>query len=623
LAPALRRSLGMPHIHGPQLQKIVAEYALTHGHQSPQELAFGVMKHIQSNQGKVIFGDILVAMDTLSELAANQEKLGRESAPKLGHTTALTPVKTAPVSSSGSLLGLQMKELSTVGERVDLGGDRQMKDTLRMTQRLFHRAMSMRETQRSSGPVKTGSTPRLPPVGLPVDGMGLLNALAKQPRIRVYVETGSNKGHQSASVTMAKKLVERFSVQSKTPCTIEFCCNDRDAAEKVRSILGGSDIRGFPCEIKVLGEDSLKKVDYAISGAIDDPDKKFPKLKTKHLIALQPLGWSGGAEVVMSQGDYTGGPKKVVLTRGAGLFSDPVNPAFTPPVPFHRMPFTEPTGSIQPFKPTKAPDVIVSQLMDSARDSQGKPGSFSICPLYGMGAGQPMENYGSKVWINTTRALLELAGTEGFKDNVVLTNLSLDMGSDPKKTWGEVKAAFAKDPRVAVLDTPLTHPDHAQLVQEALRNGAKVVICSVTGGKDYRVMDRAYRESRLPPIFEGQGSLTQVISMGRPFIKLSSRASVDKSWPSDYLPAPSFKGIDEGIQRTSNSIIEDWSRSSGHPERALAQTMLEMTRDDSEVSQYFRQCRDMVTHPGYDRLSWAAQALAHIDELAPHQESGK
>ena len=325
----------------------------------------------------------------------------------------------------------------------------------------------------------------------------------------------------------------------------------------------------------------------------------------------------------MSAGSWMSGPKKVVLTKGAGLFSDPVNAGFTPPVDFHRMPFTEPSSSVRDFQPTKAPDRIVSSLMNKAKASQGKKGSFSICPLYGMGSGQPMENYGSQVWINVGRSLLEMTESESFNDNIVLTNLSLDMGAKPDQTWAEVKEAFQNDPRVAIIDIPLTDPAHVQAVEDAMAGGAKVVICSVTGNKDYRVMDRAYRESKLPPIFEGQGSLTQVLSMGRPFVKLSSRAAVDRDWPSDYLPAPSFNGADVDIQRTSNSIVEDWSKSSDHPERQLASMMLDMSQSDSKVSQYFRQCRDMVTSPAFDRLSWAAEALAHIDELAPQQGVGR
>lgn len=149
---------------------------------------------------------------------------------------------------------------------------------------------------------------------------------------------------------------------------------------------------------------------------------------------------------------------------------------------------------------------------------------------------------------------------------------------------------------------------------EAFEQGAKLCICTIGGDKDQRTMDRVYRECPLPPIFEGQGSLTQVLPMGRPFVKYSARAAVDKNWRSDYLPVPGYDDVIDEMQVVCNAIGDDLSVPK--PKVALDRLcglFLQMFDTQSILANYFAECRTIATCPKFDRLAWACEALARID----------
>lgn len=452
-------------------------------------------------------------------------------------------------------------------------------------------------------------------VPVPAEGRKLLDRIGTEPRIRIYVETGSNKGHQSASVTVARKLLERLT--KKNPkLVLEFLCNDEDAAAKTKSIIGGSSLDGVPVEVTTFGVMfNPSKVDFSFSGAIDDPVATFRRINTTCLIGLQPYGWAGGAEIALA------GEKMVILSKGSKHGALPETKPSLFPMPFNQLPFTEKASAApsSDWVPTKPPDLTVKRILDTAQTSLSKPADMPakservyVCPLYGMGKGQPMEALGAQVWINIGTALSRIARTKGLPGAVLLLNLSKDLGSSPT-LWQDVKKAFAQDPGVKVIDT-LISANQVDGVLKELQGGLKLCICTVGEDKDQRTMDRAYRECSLPPIFEGQGSLTQVMPMGRPFIKYSSRAAVDPTWPADYLPVPGFETLVAGLQKVCNAVGEKGSSQTlGSALDGLSGLFLQMLDPQSIVSHYFRECRKVVVDDRFDRLLWAAEALARID----------
>lgn len=451
-------------------------------------------------------------------------------------------------------------------------------------------------------------------VNPPTRGMALLSKLKEQSRIRIYVETGSNKGHQSASDTVARKLVEWF---ARTPgpvnpkLVIEFACNDEDAAGKIKTMLQGGKIGSVPVEVLVLSKStSLSQVDYAFSGAVDRPETTFPRLKARSFIGLQPYGWAGGAEMVIQAADKD--MKFTVLSQASSMNAWKAMDQSFFPLEFKRLPFTEEAEASEAFVPKEVPDKLVTLLLDAAKSSATAKVPIHICPIYGMGKGQPMEGYRRQVWTNLVSALAPVAHSLG--SNVILLNLSLDLGSDAEKTWGDVKQAFKGSKDVAIFDQ-LLDQNTVGSVLDAFKGGARVCVCTVGGSKSKQLMDRAYRESTLPPIFEGQGSLTQIMSMGRPFVKCSLRAAQDPSWPSDYLPIPGLEDMDLYIQRVANSIIEDWKEEAFEHRAELAELFVLMYQRESKIGQYFDACRKMVTNLAFDRLAWAAEVLDRFTEI--------
>lgn len=509
--------------------------------------------------------------------------------------------------------------------------DTELSRTLKRVVKLLDKVEENRKLQRSRvvlAPKEDIALPRdtsPPPRPIPIRGMGLLDSLRQESCIRIYVETGSNKGHQSASVTLARKLVRWLQRDPKSKVNpklvIEFLCNDKDALGKTQSIIGGKadSLEGISVKVKTWGSFfGPSAVNFAFSGAIDDPLVTYGKLNAKCLIGLQPMGWAGGAELVIAEGPKS--PRYTVLTQASGHGAEPATDAIEFPIPFKRLPFAEPASQGAPsWSPSDRPDRLVAQIFDLAELSQSTKRPIFVCPLYGMGKGQPMEEYGACVWTNVGSALLELTKRSEFPGSIVLLNLSKDLGSNPPGTWGAVSRFFESERAVRVETRGVTGPDIANIF-ESLSGEHRLCICSVLDNKDGRSMDRAYRTSRLPPIFEGQGSLTQVITMGRPFIKLSSRAAVDPAWPSDYLPVEEFKGVDERIQQVSNTIVNDWRKqlNSGCL-HSLTDLLWDMFAEGSEVQQYFQACREIATDLSYDRLCWAAEALARL--LAPSKQA--
>jgi hypothetical protein len=490
------------------------------------------------------------------------------------------------------------------------GIDTEMSRSLRRVTALAERARAVRPS--TAAPSAPSPVTTLIAPDPPSRGLSLLATLGDEARIRFYVETGSNKGHQSATVTVARKLLAwmRSPLRSQNlnlDLVLEFVCNDQDALEKASSIIGGATLDGVRVSLVrwPTGFSSLSRCRYAFSGAIDRPEVTSPKLNADYVVALQPYGWKGGAE-----GIFCGERAAFVLTRGGG----PTAPAVTTcdavplPMPFRRLPFTESASasSSSSETATSMPDRIVTSLLDAVRESSSSDAPILLCPIYGMGAGQPMSAHTEAVWNNVGRALMELNRQCGAR--VLLLNVSLDMGESPSGAWARVRTSF---PTAEVFTDAITSLDTAARVLEAAR-AKPLTVCTVTGSKSQWVMDRVYRESQLPPIFEGQGSLTQVLCMGRPFIKLSLRAWVDTAdWLSDYLPAPGYDTVDEELQKVANSIIE---RSGDADERArkMAELMREMVKPGSLLCHYFEQVRRVVTCPSYDRLAWAMEALAEV-----------
>ncbi|WNG17051.1 hypothetical protein [Cystobacter fuscus] len=447
---------------------------------------------------------------------------------------------------------------------------------------------------------------------IPAEGIKLLERLGQESRIRIYVETGSNKGHQSASVTLARKLIQRFKTRNPK-LVLEFLCNDEDAASKARSIIGGKTLDKVAVEVTTFGRwFSPSRVNFAFSGAVDAPEVTFRRLNSQCFIGLQPYGWAGGAEVSMT------GDKQVILAKACKLMAAPVTTQISFPVSFNRLPFTESDASSNDWVPQKAPDLTVKKILDYARGSlrlksprphQGP--RVYVCPIYGMGKGQPMEELGAKVWTNVGTALARIARTKGLPGGVLLLNLSKDTGSNPQ-VWRAVKQHFASDALVKVLDNPISFDDVDDIFEE-FEKGLKLCICTVGGDKDQLTMDRAYRECPLPPIFEGQGSLTQVLSMGRPFIKYSSRAAVDAAWTSDYLPVPGYDNAVVSMQKLCNAIGETLDFKKPISPDDLCGLFLQMVDPDSLLSSYFRECRKMAVDTRFDRLAWAAEALTRMN----------
>jgi hypothetical protein len=460
----------------------------------------------------------------------------------------------------------------------------------------------------------------------PTAGCKLLQRLGMEDRIRIYVETGSNKGHQSASVTLARKLIGWFE-RKNARLVFEFLCNDDDAAGKVRSIIGGATLDGVRVEVTTFGRFfDPARVNFAFSGAVDDPEVTFGRINALCFIGLQPLGWAGGAEIAM------GLTKKVILSRSSKQFALPATTEMRFPMPFNRLPFAEKARADAAASPaTNAPDRLVSDILDRAEASLTGAAArqVAVCPIYGMGVGQPMEALGDVVWSNVIRALVKIARTPRLPGGVVLLNLSKDLGSSGG-LWPGLKRDFARD--VLVFDKLVDADDVATCFRRLEDDAIKLCVLTVGGDKDQRTMDRAYRTCRLPPIFEGQGSLTQVLSMGRPFLKYTSRAAVDPHWPSDYLPVPGYEELATEIQRISN-IVGERLRPGAPGEAALdelAGLILQMVEPASAgalarfgpaevpiLSAYFAACRRMVLDPAFDRLAWAAEALTRLDP--PHE----
>ncbi|HEY6876658.1 MAG TPA: hypothetical protein VI299_01515 [Polyangiales bacterium] len=450
-------------------------------------------------------------------------------------------------------------------------------------------------------------------------GIKLLRDLGAESRIRIYVETGSNKGHQSASVTLARKLVGWFTTKNPK-LVLEFLCNDEDAAGKTRSIIGGDTLEGVAVEVKTIGGNWISSpwwVRYAFSGAVDAPTVTFGRINCECFVGLQPFGWAGGAEVAIR------GDKQVILAKGAGHTAKPVTTKMTFPIPFNRMPFIESPASSSgsAWLPTKKPDLLVKRCLDQARLSLRAPASphlkdrkqIYVCPIYGMGKGQPMETLGVRLWTNIGSALARIARTPGLPGGVLLLNLSKDLGNNDGTVWQRVEQHFASDPGVKVYRRLLDDDDLDEIF-EAFDRGLKLCIGTVGDDKDQRTMDRAYRECLLPPIFEGQGSLTQVLSMGRPFIKYSSRAAIDPAWTSDYLPVPGYDAAVVAMQKVCNALGEDLRFRPGNVSLdELSGLLLQMFDSTSLLASYFRECSKMVVDPRFDRLAWAAEALRRIE----------
>tara|TARA_R110000868_G_scaffold409082_2_gene693981 strand:- start:351 stop:1988 length:1638 start_codon:yes stop_codon:yes gene_type:complete len=545
----------MPKIEGAALRRVIK--LIPNWNTEPyDEVAWATFNLIRSHQDTVEFPDILVALDEL-----------------LGTATDLSML-------------------------------------LRSVTGLAKSARAMKRVHVSSSLVR----PCLINSELPERGLSLLAKLGDEKCIRFYVETGSNKGHQSATVTLARKLIY-WMRSSYRRCNInqdlvfEFVCNDSDALEKTRSIVGSALLEGVKvklCSWPSWG--SLSQVRYTFSGAIDAPVKTYEKLKSEVLIALQPFGWAGGTEMVICQGF-----ESVVLNSGSSMLAPPENLNIKIPFAFRRLPFTERAESLPKDQnvASSLPDVLVTSFLKASLESVISSNPFSICPLYGMGKGQPMESYGAIVWSNVSQALLHLYEKSGVCS--LLLNLSLDMGSAPVTVWPQVERDLTNK-KIKIFKEPITSNEGVKLVLKAMCD-YPVVICTVTGNKSQWVMDSIYRKSQLPPIFEGQGSLTQVLSMGRPFIKLSMRAFVDPSWPSDYLPVPALDEIDIRLQNIANSLVDDKGDSGLRAER-LGTLFHEMIKSQSEIRNYFEICRQMVTSPSYDRLLWAAEALERLRQRA-------
>ncbi|BAI76249.1 hypothetical protein AZL_d04230 (plasmid) [Azospirillum sp. B510] len=496
--------------------------------------------------------------------------------------------------------------------------------------------------------------------------------LNAQAQIRIYVDNTPNMGHQATTIHLLKRQIDRYGYAGQVRIVWAPAGTSKDGindtARKLGLLLTGLDpaqidtaqiTYGTCQDIRFInlaspGDKLNDRVAFGMTGGADDLTVNYAeKLNVSAFLRLQPFAWRlENGSFVPNQIEFQ--PASGRATVRIGDLSDTIN--------------------LLPYKFDKAAVTTVPQSVWDWYCSQTWNPALATSTGYARSLMSACENTGALIWpayglhqFDSTEMLLNIAIIAGcyqkgqnflgapivvpllntFTDEK-FTYVDLYKSADPKSTenlnkkikddygytnknksnfddfLGRVdsyKTDNQASQRVSILRGDFTAEDITQKIS-ALHTGDVLMV--VIGSVPQDVYNCLFT-APLPPLFEGQGTSSLVISLGTPYFQMPKPGMNGNNYPS-APPVGQPAGIPMRCNETAALVRLGYNKYLTYPPiqkfgdsiNSIISFMNDLRNAESELSGYFKTLFTYYSQDIHDKLTLGL--IAYQSQTTAQQE---
>ncbi|MET3132788.1 LysM repeat protein [Oxalobacteraceae bacterium GrIS 1.11] len=413
-----------------------------------------------------------------------------------------------------------------------------------------------------------------------------INMLGEEKEIRFYVDGTPNFGHQATTVYLMKRLVNLCRFSGKIVMVYADAASGKSTPEKLAQLLTGvvpdtidtKTVKYGSCEdiifMKVAAAAALAPVNFGFTGGADDMSVVLANtIRTDFFLRLQPYMWGpANSEPFASRIEFLDQPANAAIklkdmNATIDLLAYKYDRDIVRKVPAEVWDWYT-TQSFNPKLKANTP-----KAMALAKAAPANPAGCIFWPAYGL---HQFGGDNRDVLLNLVIVGLSYQASLGFKGPPIALTLMNDFATldftfvnlFAQDNIAEIAKALDEDclgmmgeamkrerlPRIAAIiedlmvlgerlkpsvhmraANDLTPAEITQLVTNAKPGGLLII---PLGAVPQEIFDYFYANATLPPIFEGQGTSSLMISLGMPYLQTPKQDTEGNNYPS--IP-PVFK----------------------------------------------------------------------------------
>jgi LysM repeat protein len=476
-----------------------------------------------------------------------------------------------------------------------------------------------------------------------------LKILSAEKEIRFYVDGTPNFGHQATTIYLLKRLVNLCKYSGKIAVVYADATSGKSTPQKLALLLAGiipDDIDKLTvaygtCKnitfVKLVAAKTLPVVNFGFTGGADNLNTVYADaIQTNCFLRLQPYLWAkSGGQPMPNQVEFLGKPMSAALDlnkvdKTIDLLAYKYDKAIVGNV----------SQAVWNWYTTQAfnADLKQNTLNAQALAAAASPKAYKFWPAYGLHhfvPKGPNEPTGRDILLNLVITGLSYQATLGFQGPPVILTLMNDFSTldfsfveffanNKIDKLGDAltaecvdvgmmssKMVQARNAKIAAIVKDLKafyaqlRPDLNMEVADDLdpagitqfvktaKPGELLII--PIGAVPQEVFEYFYANATLPPIFEGQGTSSLVISLGLPYLQTPKLGVKGNNYPSIPLVLVPNEATPKYCNETSATLRVGLENIvTGNDKLTYAEMMASVLKfivdanKDSELSAYFQ-----------------------------------
>lgn len=416
--------------------------------------------------------------------------------------------------------------------------------------------------------------------------------LREQKEIRVFVEDGKGRGHQASSITLLHHLIRIVPLSGAT--TVTLVCRNRNVPEQLAGFLPSlarpdAALAGVPLRLRMAEEIRREPwVELGCTGASDSTHDLLPVVRSRSFLWMHPFRWGNPERIHFRERGVTTRDALTTHPWTADLGCDSLAFALPPPV--------EPDWESLPQ--TRSLQVVRAAL------AAGRRPDVALFPVYGMDGESTMG--ASHVLLRNVLLGAQDALRRGLAAAVLVLDLSPAVQPEAISPLRRALDSWDEGLGKRICTEVEEPPDSIRAKIAGLARGGLLLV-HAGGYKPQAVFDYVLSQAKLPFVFEGAGTASRAVTLGRPFLQasnLSFKARQLGRQPRSFeIAYPFLKGrwpLRRRLQRAADSVLFL------QPEPSLlGSVLLDCAHGDAALLGYFAALAADHGDPRHDRLLWA------------------
>jgi len=358
---------------------------------------------------------------------------------------------------------------------------------------------------------------------------------------------------------------------------------------------------GVPLHLRTVQEIRREPwVDFGCTGASDSLHDLLPVVRSRSFLWMQPFRWGNPERIHLRA--------RGMITRDALATHPWMAGLGCPELAFSLPPPAEPDWAR--LGESRSLRVIRAALAANRRPE------VALFPVYGLGA----ENVMGLTHLLLRNVLLGARNAQerGLQSAILVLDLSADTQPQAiarlRQTLDQQQEGWSRHVCTEVDEDP----DRVQARIDRLENNGLLLV-HAGGYKPQPVFDHVLGQSKLPSLFEGAGTGSRAVTLGRPFLQasnLSFRArQLGRQPRASEICYPFLKGFSSPLPYRCQKVADSVLLLKPAPS-LLGSFLLDCARGEETIYRYFAAMAEHYGNPQHDRLLLALGLL----ELLRHHE---